>query len=84
MSKRQSVVKTILWAIVGVLFAVTLARFYGGLGATTGLSDSAPWGFWIAFDVMAGVALAAGGLRWRRPSTSSVWNGTGPLLAPPS
>ncbi len=61
MTTRQSTVKTILWAIAGVLVTVTLARFLRGLGATTGLSDAAPWGFWIAFDVMAGVALAAGG-----------------------
>ncbi|MFH1530163.1 MAG: NrfD/PsrC family molybdoenzyme membrane anchor subunit [Pseudomonadota bacterium] len=58
---RRITIKTILWATVGVLAAATLARFKNGLGATTGLSDSAPWGFWIAFDVMAGVALAAGG-----------------------
>jgi len=36
-------------------------RLTQGLGATTGLNDSYPWGLWIAFDVMAGVALAAGG-----------------------
>jgi Ni/Fe-hydrogenase subunit HybB-like protein len=58
---RRNTVKTILWAIVGVLGVVTFARFSSGLGATTGLSDTTPWGFWIAFDVMAGVALAAGG-----------------------
>jgi Ni/Fe-hydrogenase subunit HybB-like protein len=58
---RRSTVKTILWAIVGILSVVTVARFSSGLGATTGLSDVTPWGFWIAFDVMAGVALAAGG-----------------------
>ncbi len=54
-------VKTILWAVMGVWAVVTVARFAHGLGATSALSDVAPWGFWIAFDVMAGVALAAGG-----------------------
>ncbi len=54
-------VKTILWAIMGVWAVVTVARFKNGLGATSALTDVAPWGFWIAFDVMAGVALAAGG-----------------------
>jgi Ni/Fe-hydrogenase subunit HybB-like protein len=58
---RRGTVKTILWAIMGILAVVTFARFRSGLGATTGLSDVTPWGFWIAFDVMAGVALAAGG-----------------------
>jgi len=36
-------------------------RLTRGLGAVTNLNDSFPWGIWIAFDVMAGVALAAGG-----------------------
>ena len=54
-------VKTLLWAVIGVWAAVTVARFRHGIGATSGLTDVAPWGFWIAFDVMAGVALAAGG-----------------------
>lgn len=50
-----------------VLGAVALAGAAGmvyrlgwGLGAATNLSDGWPWGWWIAFDVMAGVALAAG------------------------
>jgi Ni/Fe-hydrogenase subunit HybB-like protein len=58
---RQRTVKTILWALMGVLGVVTLARFIAGLGATTSLTDTTPWGLWIAFDVMAGVALSAGG-----------------------
>ncbi len=58
---RLGIAKTFLWAAVGVLFVTTIARFTQGLGATTNLSDAAPWGLWIAFDVMAGVALAAGG-----------------------
>lgn len=61
MSTRQSILKSILWAIVGVLAVVTIARFIRGLGATTNLTDTTPWGMWIAFDVMSGVALAAGG-----------------------
>ena len=40
---------------------ITLWRFSAGLGATTNLSDQVPWGFWIGFDVISGVALAAGG-----------------------
>jgi len=36
-------------------------RFTTGLASTTNLSDTNPWGLWIGFDVMAGVALAAGG-----------------------
>ena len=36
-------------------------RFIRGLAATTNLTDTYPWGLWIGFDVMSGVALAAGG-----------------------
>ena len=36
-------------------------RFVFGLGATTNLNDGYPWGLWISFDVLTGVALAAGG-----------------------
>lgn len=61
MTTRLRLVKTGLWAIMGVLAVVTVARFTRGLGAVTNLSDATPWGIWIAFDVMAGVALAAGG-----------------------
>lgn len=38
-----------------------LARLFWGIGAVTALSDITPWGLWIGFDVMSGVALAAGG-----------------------
>ena len=46
-------------AVVGLTFGVI--RFITGLGATTHLSTSYPWGIWIAVDVASGVALAAGG-----------------------
>jgi len=59
--KRSNIVKNILWVLTGMAVVVAVARFTRGLGATTNLSDSTPWGFWIGFDVMAGVALAAGG-----------------------
>jgi Ni/Fe-hydrogenase subunit HybB-like protein len=61
MKVRQVTLKTVLWLFVGIWVTVSLARFIRGLGATTGLSDVTPWGLWIAFDVMTGVALAAGG-----------------------
>ncbi|MDJ0855153.1 MAG: Ni/Fe-hydrogenase cytochrome b subunit [Desulfobacterales bacterium] len=40
---------------------VTVLRFTGGLEAVTNLSDNNPWGLWIGFDLLVGVALAAGG-----------------------
>lgn len=47
--------------IVVVGLILTVLRFTKGLGAVTNLSDSQPWGLWIGFDLMCGVALAAGG-----------------------
>lgn len=35
-------------------------RFAYGLGAVTNLSQSYPWGIWIGFDVVTGVAFAGG------------------------
>jgi Ni/Fe-hydrogenase subunit HybB-like protein len=35
-------------------------RFVYGLGAVTNLSQEFPWGFWMGFDVITGVALAGG------------------------
>jgi Ni/Fe-hydrogenase subunit HybB-like protein len=46
--------------LVSGLYATYLRVFYG-LGGSTNLSDKFPWGIWIAFDVMCGVGLAAGG-----------------------
>jgi Ni/Fe-hydrogenase subunit HybB-like protein len=59
--KRVQNTKLVLWLITGFAAAVGLNRFIFGLGATTNLTDSTPWGLWIGFDVMGGVALAAGG-----------------------
>ena len=36
-------------------------RIIYGLGPSTNLTDNNPWGIWIGFDMMTGVALAAGG-----------------------
>ncbi len=48
----------LLW-IAGI--GVTVARFFFGLGYVTNMTDEFPWGIWIGFDVVSGVALAAGG-----------------------
>lgn len=48
----------LLWiAAMGFL----IVRYFWGLGPVTALNDLVPWGLWIGFDVMTGVALAAGG-----------------------
>ena len=58
---RARKLKFALWTVCGLALAVAVSRFLFGLGATTNLSDANPWGIWIGFDVMSGVALAAGG-----------------------
>jgi Ni/Fe-hydrogenase subunit HybB-like protein len=53
--------RAIIYVIL-VLGAISAcARLFFGLGATTNLNDAYPWGLWISFDVLAGVALAGGG-----------------------
>lgn len=47
--------------IVVIGLYITYLRFTGGLEAVTNLSDYNPWGIWIGFDLLVGVALAAGG-----------------------
>lgn len=49
-------------AIILVIGLPVMAyRIIYGLGVSTNLSDTNPWGLWIGFDMMTGVALAAGG-----------------------
>ncbi len=40
---------------------VTYIRVVYGLGGSTNLRDTFPWGLWVGFDVLCGVGLAAGG-----------------------
>src|SRR3989304_4558213 len=40
--------------------AILYVRFTQGLGSVTNLSQQFPWGFWIGFDVVTGVAFAGG------------------------
>ena len=47
--------------IVVIGLILTVLRFTGGLAAVTNLTDYNPWGIWIGFDLLVGVALAAGG-----------------------
>jgi c(7)-type cytochrome triheme protein len=54
------------WRVVAAVVFIagiwaTVVRFSQGLGAATNLSDEFPWGIWIGFDLLVGVALAAGG-----------------------
>jgi Ni/Fe-hydrogenase subunit HybB-like protein len=52
-------------AVVALILAVGIPalvyRFAFGIGHVSHLTQANPWGIWIGFDVLSGVALAAGG-----------------------
>ena len=48
-------------ALITAGLAAAVERYALGLGATTNLADTFPWGLWIGFDILVGVGLAAGG-----------------------
>lgn len=61
----KKILKPSFWKVVSVIIVTmglvsTYLRFTKGLGATTNLQDSVPWGLWIGFDFI-GVGLAAAG-----------------------
>ena len=63
--KLNEFLKPTFWKVVSVIIVTlglysTYLRFANGLGATTNLYDTAPWGLWIGFDFL-GVGLAAAG-----------------------
>lgn len=53
--------RKILFLLAGLAIVVMGYRLATGLGTTTNLNDQWPWGLWIGFDVLTGVALAGGG-----------------------
>lgn len=50
----------VLLALMTLGVLVALWRYAFGIGAISNLNDAYPWGFWISFDLLCGVALAAG------------------------
>jgi Ni/Fe-hydrogenase subunit HybB-like protein len=48
----------ILLVMLGAV--ASMARFFYGLGVTTNLNDTYPWGLWISFEVVTSEPLAAG------------------------
>ncbi|MCK4991991.1 MAG: polysulfide reductase NrfD, partial [Bacteroidales bacterium] len=46
--------------IITLGIALIVIRFAKGLGAITNLTQEVPWGLWIGFDVVTGVAFAGG------------------------
>lgn len=67
MSTERHEIKMFTPMTLGLLILIVIGgvavfkRMTLGLGATTNLQDDFPWGFWIGFDVLGGVAMAAGG-----------------------
>jgi Ni/Fe-hydrogenase subunit HybB-like protein len=54
-------IRVLLFLTAVVAVGIMLVRFIFGLHAVTNLNDQWPWGLWIGFDVLCGVALAGGG-----------------------
>ena len=50
----------VLVALLGLSAVVGVYRMIFGIGAASNLNDLWPWGLWIGFDVLGGVAMAAG------------------------
>jgi Ni/Fe-hydrogenase subunit HybB-like protein len=61
MKLRLTFWKVVAFALMGIGFVAAIERYSLGLGATTHLADTFPWGLWIGFDILVGVGLAAGG-----------------------
>ena len=59
-SRWHAIRTLLLLGVLGTGTGIILLRYVYGIGAVTNLSNQFPWGLWIGFDVMGGVALAAG------------------------
>ena len=51
----------LLLLIIALGVVLAIYRLMNGLGAATNLNDDFPWGLWIGFDMLGGIAMAAGG-----------------------
>ena len=60
-SFRMTGFRKLLILLVIIAVCAALYRFVFGIGAVTNLSDEWPWGLWIGFDLLCGIALAGGG-----------------------
>ena len=55
-SRWQAIRTLALVTLLGIGTGIILLRFVYGIGEVTNLSNRFPWGLWIGFDVMGGVA----------------------------
>ena len=53
--------RSVFLVIMAMGLYSTYVRYLHGLGAVSNMTDQFPWGFWIGFDCLCGVMLAAGG-----------------------
>lgn len=60
-SFRMTPIRKLLILLATICVGVSIFRLATGLGLVTNLNDEWPWGLWIGFDVLTGVALAGGG-----------------------
>ena len=60
-SFRITPARLVLLGLTAAMIAIVIVRLVMGLGFVTNLNDQWPWGLWIGFDVLCGVALAGGG-----------------------
>ncbi|MDO7786782.1 NrfD/PsrC family molybdoenzyme membrane anchor subunit [Desulforamulus aquiferis] len=58
---RITPVRKVLFLLAALCVVIAGYRLATGLGTSTNLNDQWPWGLWIGFDVLTGVALAGGG-----------------------
>lgn len=58
---KMTPVRKVLIGLAAICLLVVGYRLAFGLGSATNLNDQWPWGLWIGFDVLTGVALAGGG-----------------------
>ncbi|PHJ38202.1 hydrogenase [Desulforamulus profundi] len=60
-SFKMTPIRKLLILLAALCVGVVIFRLVTGLGVVTNLNDDWPWGLWIGFDVLTGVALAGGG-----------------------
>jgi Ni/Fe-hydrogenase subunit HybB-like protein len=60
LSLASVLVPAVLVGLMALAFSVAIVRYIAGLGAISNLNDAYGWGLWISFDLLCGVALAAG------------------------
>ena len=59
--KMMTPFTVLLLLVIALGVVLMFYRLVNGLGAVTNLNDDFPWGLWIGFDLLGGVAMAAGG-----------------------